>query len=60
MSLEKIEDRKTDKINTNNRTSTKTNFSEFSAIEGGFTMEWMGSFCLSWYTIQRVIPSIQQ
>ena len=48
MSLEKIEDRKIDKINTNNLTLTKTNFSQFSDIGCGFRMEWMGFFYPSW------------
>jgi hypothetical protein len=60
LGLENNEDRQSDSGNANIQKLTKTNFSQFLDIEFGFRMEWLDSFCPSWYTTQRAIQPIQQ
>ncbi|ALI37744.1 hypothetical protein NMY3_03562 [Candidatus Nitrosocosmicus oleophilus] len=60
--LENNEDRQSESSssNANIQKLTKTNFSQLLDIDYGFRMEWLDSFCPSWYTIQRAIQPIQQ
>ena len=58
--LENNEVRQSYGSNTNIQKLPKISSSQFLDIEFGFRMEWMDSFCPSWYTTQRAIQPIQQ